>query len=134
MTTIFLRYGNYDEGDIVWSEPMEFAPSRVIPIFLNTRITGVDLRDIEFNHLVAKRTKSIEITLVPHDLVDDDKFNFIIEFFNAMAWEYNFANDDWESEAVRVQLEEKEKLEYEIINNHKQLRKLRLTLIQKTPD
>ncbi|MCO5251009.1 MAG: hypothetical protein M9949_06260 [Candidatus Kapabacteria bacterium] len=134
MNSIFLKYGNFVDGEISWSSAVEFKPSKIEDIYSTTRISGRDLRDIPYNHLVAKRSNSIAITLTPIDLMLSAKMTFLIAFYGAMAWQYNLTNTDWETEAVRVVLEENGNMPYEIIQKHKQLKKVTLNLIQKEPD
>lgn len=134
MNSIYLKYGNYVDGSLSWSAAEEFKPSKIEDIYSTTRLSGRDLRDIPYNHLVAKRSKSITITLTPIDLMLSAKMAFLVAFYNAAAWQYNLNNTDWETNAVRVVLEESGNMPYETIQNHKQLKKVTLNLIQKNPD
>jgi hypothetical protein len=133
MNKIYLRYGNYTDGVVVWSSYKDFSPPVMRQFTQNNKITGNDLRDIAFSHVKSRRTQNYEIVLSANDLANDSNYNFIVALYNADIVQYNFnaANSlSW----VSVLIDENGKMPLEYLNNHKKLRKLKLTLIQIYPD
>lgn len=134
MNKLYLRYGNYSSGTLTYEAAVEFAPPVLRPIKYFKRISGVDLREINFSHLKSARTKSYEVVLSANDLSVTSKFDFIVNFYKADAIQYNLVNTDWDTLGVTCSIEDSGMLPIEYINNHKLLRRLKFNLIQKYPD
>lgn len=130
---IYLRYGNYASGSISWQTGKEYAPLILRKLFITERISGTDLRSINFSHLKSKRTKSYEITISANDLVDSAKLTYLENILTADCVQYSFDNADW-SNAVDITFEYDGAVPFEMIENHKKLLKLKFQLIQKYPD
>lgn len=131
---LYLRYGSYVEGSIVWETPMEFNPMIFKPLFIPERISGRDLRSINFSHLKSLRSKSYEVVISANDLLSTTKLNYLKEFLVAEVCQYNLTDLNWSTQGVFVTFENSEAIPFESISNHKQLLKIKFNLIQKYPD
>jgi hypothetical protein len=131
---LYLRYGSYDAGVIVWQTAKEFNPVVLRRIYITKRISGEDLRDILYSHTKSNRTKSYELVLSANDLISESNFSYLIGFLNAEVCQFNLTNTDWASNAVTVVIQESDRLPFEYIDNHNLLRTIKFALIQKYPD
>lgn len=85
---IFLSYGIYTGGVIVWQEPpTDYDAVTIVPVPENKRTTGSDLRDIPYSHLHSARD-SWELVISADELSESMKYNWLKQFFNADAWRY----------------------------------------------
>lgn len=134
MNSIYLQYGTYTNGVITWSSSKQFTPSKVYPIIETKRQKGYDLRDVPFNSQISSRENGIKVTINPRDLFDSSSFNFIKDFYKADAWRYNYTDANWDTNSVRVELEEQGSLPIEYIDNNKYLKVITLTLKQWFPN
>lgn len=132
--SIYLRYGAYDSGSITWETAKEYKPLILRPLVIPERITGRDLRSINFSHLKSLRTKSYEVVISANDLVDSTKLSYLKSFFTAEISQYNLADTNWNDNGIIVTFENSDAIPFESINNHKQLLKIKFNLIQKYPD
>ena len=131
MTTIYLKYGTYSGTTLTWSSSLTVTALKAIINGETNRIQGVDLRDIHFNHLVSKRSKSLFLTVSADFFATPANVTFFEAFFKAQVWKYSL--DNWTSE-TEVELKESGELPWEYINENKNLKSLTLTLTQKAPD
>ncbi|MBX3044916.1 MAG: hypothetical protein KIT33_09810 [Candidatus Kapabacteria bacterium] len=134
MNSIYLRYGNYNDGTLEYVTAVEFKPTILRPLQFVSRTNGRDLRDILYTHVKSVRTKSYEMVLSSNDLVVSSKLTFIKNFLKADVTQYNLTNTNWDTQAVTVTLDGTDPVQFEYLNNHKGLIKLKLDLIQKYPD
>ncbi|MBX3044844.1 MAG: hypothetical protein KIT33_15710 [Candidatus Kapabacteria bacterium] len=134
MNSIYLRYGSYVDGDIVWEDAKLYKPTILRPLYLTKRVNGNDLRDIGHSHIKSLRTKSYELVISANDLINTNNFNYLLNFLNSEVSQYNFSNSNWDADGVTVIIEANEQLPVQYINNHKLLRKVSFNLIQKYPD
>lgn len=134
MNKLYLRYGSYVDGEIVWQTAREYNPLILRKIYITKRISGEDLRDILYSHTKSYRTKSYEVVLSANDLISESNFSYLISFLNAEVCQFNLTNTDWANNAVTVVIQESDQLPIEYLENHKQLRSIKFNLIQKYPD
>jgi len=85
---IFLSYGTYVNGSVVWQEPPTgFEAVTVVPKPQVKRSSGSDLRDVPYSHLHSARD-SWELVVSADELADIAKKNYLKDFFYADAWRY----------------------------------------------
>lgn len=134
MNSIFLRHGTYIEGTLTWETPQEFKPPIMRKLYIAERISGDDLRSINYAHLRSKRTSSYEVVISANDLANTTKFDYLVACQFAEAVQYSLVNTDWATNGVTITFEASGIIGFEYIENHKGMPRLKINLIQKNPD
>jgi len=128
--TIYLKYGNYNAGSLQWSDSETFSALMFNEYPETDRVINRGLNGVEYNHLKSYRT-IWKLIVSANELVDPDKYEFIKSFYAAGAWK--FSTDNWTTETL-VSLKETGDMPVEFLENHKLLREITFTFIQKKPE
>lgn len=134
MNSIFLRYGSYVEGTLTWETAKEFKPPVMRKLYIAERISGDDLRSINYTHLRSKRTKSYEVIFSSNDLAVPTSLTYLLACLTAEAVQYSLVNTDWATNGVTITFDASGKIALDYIEGHKKLPRIALNLIQKYPD
>jgi len=128
--TIYLKYGTYNSGSLEWSDSETFSALIFNEYPETDRVVNRGLNGVEYNHLKSVRT-IWKLIISANELVDSDKYEFIKNFYTAGAWKYS--TDNWTTETL-VNLKESGEMPVEFLENHKLLREISFTLVQKMPE
>ena len=128
---IYLTYGIYSNGQLIWYEPPQgFNETRVVPITETKRVSGELLNQEPYTHLLSSRTVW-ELTISADELATSEKFNFMIDFFNADAWRYG--GDAYGYGYCEVFLRDEGQMPVKFLEDHAGLPEIIFKLAQKTP-
>lgn len=133
MPKIYLKYGLWNNGVLVWSDPIEYNALEVYEIPNTTHIAARDLCQNE-NRIILSKRSVWKVTISADELVYEDKFNNLKAFYTAHAWkisvEAQFSDTVLGYEVVMSDGD----MPTEFINNHKRLREAKFVFTQKYPD
>ena len=124
---MYLKYADYSNNELVWSESMSFNPLSCIEKINTERKTGATLRRFLFSHLIAKR-KKWEICISTDELMYFAQLEFIINFYSACAWKISF--DNWTNSIVVV-LDEQGDIPIELLSGNIHLKEIQFNLSEK---
>ena len=112
------------ENSLTYRQSLKFKKNE------NTKhISGRDLREVEYRHLLSKRN-IYELIISADELIDSTKFAFIVAFHKADTWK--FSEDNWTSEK-EVVIDDGD-LPVEFIENCKYLPQITYKFTQKYPN
>lgn len=130
MTTLYLKYGTYSGTTLTWSASQSFSALKFIDYEEAEREITNTLRGYRVANSSFTRM-SYDLEISAGELTNSTKLTFIKAFFKAHAWKFSLNNWSTEKEVV---IDEKERIPFEFLENNKNLKKIKLTLIQKAPD
>lgn len=125
MTTIYLKYGNYDLSNVLtWENAQAYSASTYIKKKRRTLVGGETLRDSRYQHVKGKGNY-YSIVLNADQLSSSTKMTYLENFFIADAIQISTDNVTY----IDV-IWEADKLEPEFVSNSKYLPKVSLELIE----
>lgn len=130
MTTLYLKYGTYSALTLTWSASQTFTALKIEDYITAERELTKSLRGVNIVNHSFKRTEW-DVVISADQLTDSTKLAFIKSFFQAHRWKFSL--DDWTTEK-EVVIEENERIPFELLEENKNLKEIRLKFIQKSPD
>ncbi len=104
---VSLQYGHFENSSIFWDSSLNFKALKYLENPITTRVKGLDLQQIAYNHLMSKKN-SYQIIIGADELAGSSlKFEFIENLYCGGAWLLSI--DNWAT-SVQVDLDDAGKM------------------------